>query len=50
MASARRGWQVYLLRCRDGTLYAGATNDLAARVERHAAGRGARYTLSLIHI
>jgi putative endonuclease len=35
---------VYVLRCGDGTLYTGATNDLAARVARHAAGKGARYT------
>jgi putative endonuclease len=41
-----RGWCVYLVRCRDGSLYAGATNDLAARVERHNAGRGAAYTRS----
>ncbi|MFL5376784.1 MAG: GIY-YIG nuclease family protein [Myxococcales bacterium] len=37
-------WHVYLLRCGDGTLYAGATTDLARRVAAHAAGKGARYT------
>jgi putative endonuclease len=46
----RRGWCVYLLRCGDGTLYAGATNDLAARLARHAAGRGARYTRSRLPV
>jgi putative endonuclease len=46
----RRGWCVYLLRCRDGTLYAGATNDLATRLARHAAGRGARYTRSRLPV
>jgi len=50
VAPARRAWHVYLLRCRDGTLYAGATNDLAARVDRHAAGRGARYTRSRLPV
>jgi putative endonuclease len=50
VAPARRGWQVYLLRCRDGTLYAGATNDLSARVARHAAGKGARYTRSRLPV
>jgi len=35
-----------VLRCRDGTLYTGATNDLARRLLRHAAGKGARYTRS----
>jgi len=49
-SSPRRGWCVYLLRCRDGTLYAGATNDLAARVARHAAGQGARYTRSRLPV
>ena len=36
----------YLLRCRDGSLYAGWTNDLAARVKAHNAGVGAKYTRS----
>jgi predicted GIY-YIG superfamily endonuclease len=37
-------WFVYILRCRDGTLYTGVTTDVARRVAAHAAGRGARYT------
>ena len=37
-------WWVYLLRCADGTLYAGATNDLDRRLAAHNAGRGAKYT------
>lgn len=37
-------WCVYMLRCADGTLYAGATNDLSARLARHGAGKGAAYT------
>lgn len=37
-------WHVYLLRCADGTLYAGCTNDLVARERRHNEGRGAKYT------
>jgi len=35
---------VYLLRCRDGTLYAGAAVDLARRLREHVAGRASRYT------
>jgi putative endonuclease len=35
---------VYLLRCRDGSLYAGSAKDLTARVRVHAAGRASRYT------
>jgi len=47
-------WCVYLLRCADGTLYTGITNDLAARLAAHRGGRGARYTrgrgpLALVH-
>lgn len=44
MAPRSQPWCVYLLRCADGTLYAGATNDLEARLARHNAGRGAAYT------
>ncbi|HEY8637704.1 MAG TPA: GIY-YIG nuclease family protein [Solirubrobacteraceae bacterium] len=35
---------VYLLRCRDDSLYCGWTVDLDRRVAAHSAGRGARYT------
>ena len=47
-------WCVYLLRCGDGTLYAGVTNDLRRRLAAHRSGRGARYTrgrgpLLLVH-
>lgn len=35
---------VYVLRCRDGTLYTGATTDLARRVAAHGRGKGAKYT------
>ena len=37
-------WSVYLLRCAGGTLYAGSTNNIDARVRAHNDGRGARYT------
>ena|GEM_PF-293520 len=40
-------WFVYLVRCRDGTLYTGITTDLARRLKEHNCGpRGARYTRS----
>lgn len=39
-----RPWFVYLLRCGDGTLYCGIALDVQARLEAHAAGKGARYT------
>ncbi|MGN6478883.1 GIY-YIG nuclease family protein [Luteibacter sp.] len=37
-------WYVYLIECRNGSWYAGITNDLEARYAAHVAGRGARYT------
>ena len=37
-------WMVYMLRCRDGSLYTGITNDLPRRLAAHHAGRGSRYT------
>ena len=37
---------VYMLECRDGSLYTGWTVDLAARVAAHNDGTGARYTRS----
>lgn len=39
-------WLVYLLRCSDGSLYCGITNDLPRRVRAHNLGKGARYTRS----
>jgi putative endonuclease len=35
---------VYILRCRDGSLYTGAAKDLAARLRKHEAGTASRYT------
>ena len=34
----------YIVRCADGTLYTGWTNDLTKRVAAHNAGTGAKYT------
>jgi putative endonuclease len=39
-------WYVYLLECRDGSIYTGITVDVAARFAAHASGTGARYTRS----
>lgn len=35
---------VYVLRCGDGTLYTGIALDVAARIQVHESGRGAKYT------
>jgi predicted GIY-YIG superfamily endonuclease len=44
------GWLVYLLRCRDGSLYTGITNDLPKRLKVHAAGKASRYTRSRLPV
>lgn len=41
---------VYLLRCRDGSLYTGWTVDLERRLARHRAGTASRYTASRLPI
>lgn len=37
-------WVVYMLRCRDGSLYTGITDDLPRRLLAHNTGKGAKYT------
>ena len=37
-------WTIYLLRCSDGSLYCGITNDIKRRLNAHQAGKGAIYT------
>ena len=37
-------WYVYMLRCRDNSLYTGSTNNLDHRLAVHNAGKGAKYT------
>lgn len=37
-------WCVYIVRCKDKTLYTGYTNDLEKRELSHNEGKGARYT------
>ena len=39
-------WTVYLLKCADGTLYCGCTNNLTKRLAAHNRGQGAKYTRS----
>lgn len=35
---------VYILKCKDNTLYTGYTNDLEHRLKMHTNGKGAKYT------
>ena len=41
---------VYIVRCADGTLYTGYTKDVAARVDVHNTGKGAKYTRSRLPV
>lgn len=43
---AQRAWFLYLIECRDGSLYTGIAVDVARRYQAHVAGKGARYTRS----
>lgn len=36
----------YILKCRDGSLYTGWTNDIEKRLKAHNEGCGAKYTKS----
>ncbi len=40
----------YIVRCADGTLYTGWTNDLPKRIAAHNAGTGAKYTRSRLPV
>lgn len=36
-------WSVYIIRCSDGSLYTGISNDVQRRFREHASGLGAKY-------
>lgn len=37
-------WYLYILRCKDGSLYTGITTDVEKRFQAHQKGKGAKYT------
>ncbi|MGX6592574.1 GIY-YIG nuclease family protein [Cetobacterium ceti] len=39
-----RNWYIYLLRCKDNSLYTGITTDVERRFKEHREGKGAKYT------
>ncbi len=43
-------WFLYILKCRDGTLYTGITNNLARRLKQHSKGTASRYTRSRLPV
>ena len=44
MAVVVRAFVLYVLRCSDGSLYTGHTDDLQSRMRQHDAGEGCEYT------
>ena len=44
MNPSAKPWILYVLRCKDNTMYCGITNRLPERIEAHNRGKGARYT------
>lgn len=43
-------YYVYLLRCGDGSLYTGYTDDVERRLAAHRSGKGAKYTRSRLPV
>ena len=43
-------WYVYMVRCRDNSLYTGYTDDPDRRLAVHNAGKGAKYTKSRLPV
>ncbi len=43
-------WYVYMLRCGDGSLYTGCTDDVQRRLAVHSSGKGAKYTRSRLPV
>ncbi len=44
MSGDNKKWVVYILECKDATLYTGITDNLEKRIAAHNSGRGAKYT------
>lgn len=36
-------WHLYMIRCRDNSLYTGIATDVARRLSEHQSGKGAKY-------
>lgn len=48
--SLSMNFYVYILKCSDGTLYTGYTNDVQKRIEKHKLGLGAKYVRARLPI
>ncbi len=43
-SNSDQDWCVYIVKCSDGSLYTGCTNNLNERIKAHNQGKGAKYT------
>ena len=50
MKDITESWKVYLIKCGDNSLYCGIAKDVSGRVEKHNAGKGAKYTRSRLPV
>ncbi len=50
MKQLKQQWTVYMMRCSDGSLYTGITNNLEQRLEQHNTGTASRYTRSRLPV
>ena len=48
--NGRKTWFLYVLKCGDGTLYTGITNDMQRRLRQHNDGSASRYTRSRLPV
>jgi putative endonuclease len=43
VGQTKKSWGVYIVQCKDKTLYTGISNDIKKRVKKHNSGKGAKY-------
>jgi predicted GIY-YIG superfamily endonuclease len=48
--SGKKTWSMYILKCGDGTLYTGITNDMELRFQMHKSGVASKYTRSRLPV
>jgi len=48
--TTNKAWFLYLVRCADGSLYTGITNNVTRRCQQHNAGTASRYTRSRLPV
>lgn len=46
MNPKKSSWFVYMVKCKDGSIYTGISNDVEDRIKEHNSGEGAKYTAS----